>query len=58
MRNPYAAPETRHTNMFWWLLLLVVAALVLVVVFAKDRTAGRHLASHAVTLESGRAPLR
>ncbi len=57
MRNPYAAPEPRDTNIFWWLLLLVAAVLVLVVVFSKDRTPGKHVAS-SVTLESGRAPFR
>jgi hypothetical protein len=56
MRNPYAAPEPRDTNIFWWLLLVVVALLtvVLIVSLGKDRTAGGHLAYPTVTLEGGR----
>ena len=58
MRNPYAAPEPRETNILWWLLLVVVAlaTLVVVVSLGKDRTAGGHLGYSAGSLENGRAP--
>jgi hypothetical protein len=58
MRNPYAAPEPRETNIFWWLLLVVVAVmtLVLVVSLGKGPSAAGHLGYSAGSLESGRTP--